>query len=123
MAAERKMKKGETIDAFIARQPEPLREIMTALRAIVRETAPDLEEKPKWSWPTFVGRSNVAYIAPMNGYVNLGFFRGAELPDPVGIVEGTGKGLRHVKVRSLEDMPRAALEDLVRAAIRLDAAG
>src|ERR1700741_945143 len=39
-----------------------------------------------------------AYIMPKRGYVNLGFYQGALLTDPAGILEGTGKGLRHVKI-------------------------
>jgi hypothetical protein len=36
---------------------------------------------------------------PMRGYVNLGFYQGALLVDPKRLLEGTGKGLRHVKIR------------------------
>ena len=42
-----------------------------------------------------------AYIMPMRGYVNLGFYQGASLED--ARLEGTGKGLRHVKIRSLDE--------------------
>jgi hypothetical protein len=42
-----------------------------------------------------------AYIMPMRGYVNLGFYQGAVLADREQLLEGTGKGLRHVKIRSL----------------------
>ncbi len=41
-----------------------------------------------------------AYIMPMRGYINLGFYQGAVLADPERLLEGTGKGLRHVKIRS-----------------------
>lgn len=52
------------------------------------------------------------------GYINLGFFRGTELPDSKGLLEGTGKVLRHVKVRHVDDIRAADLKTLVRAAIR-----
>ncbi len=47
-----------------------------------------------------------AYIMPMRGYVNLGFYQGAVLADPERLLEGTGKGLRHVKIRSLAEANR-----------------
>ena len=47
-----------------------------------------------------------AYIMPKRGYINLGFYQGALLGDPAGLLEGTGKGLRHVKIRSLADANR-----------------
>jgi len=57
------------------------------------------------------------YIMPQKDRVNLGFFVGAALPDPVGLLEGTGKTLRHVKVRSLDEAKSAVLHDLIRAAL------
>jgi hypothetical protein len=58
-----------------------------------------------------------AYIMPMRGYINLGFYQGAWLSDPKRLLEGTGKGLRHVTIRSLSDANRAAVRALVAAAL------
>jgi hypothetical protein len=56
----------------------------------------------------------ICYIAHQpKGYVNFGFFFGAGLPDPTGLIEGKGKRLRHVKVRSLDDARNAELKKLV----------
>ena len=43
-----------------------------------------------------------AYLMPQKDRVNLGFYQGAHLPDPEGLLEGTGKSLRHIKARSPE---------------------
>jgi len=64
-----------------------------------------------------------AYIMPMRGYVNLGFYQGAVLADPHKLLEGTGKGLRHVKVRSLAEANRPAVRALVAAALEKRRAG
>ena len=58
-----------------------------------------------------------AYIMPMRGYVNLGFYQGAELADPERLLEGTGKSLRHVKIRSLAEANRPAVRTLVAASL------
>ena len=58
-----------------------------------------------------------AYILPHKNWVNLGFFVGATLPDPAGIMEGTGKKLRHVKVRSVEDAGRPEIRVLIQVAL------
>jgi hypothetical protein len=58
-----------------------------------------------------------AYIMPMRGYVNLGFYQGAVLADPKQLLEGTGKGLRHVKIRTLAEADRPAVRALVAAAL------
>jgi hypothetical protein len=57
-----------------------------------------------------------AYIMPKAGYVNLGFYNGAALADPAGLIEGTGKRLRHVKVHSPEDADRQELRRLIESA-------
>jgi len=64
-----------------------------------------------------------AYIMPMRGYINLGFYQGAQLADPKGLLEGTGKGLRHVKIRSLAEADRAPVRTLVAAALALRRSG
>ena len=58
-----------------------------------------------------------AYIMPKRGYINLGFYQGAMLADPVGLLEGTGKGLRHVKIRSLADANRPPVRALIAQAL------
>ena len=58
-----------------------------------------------------------AYILPYKNWVNLGFYMGAVLPDPKGILEGTGKKLRHVKVHSLEEAQNPALQRLIQEAL------
>ena len=58
-----------------------------------------------------------AYIMPHMNWVNLGFYNGAALDYPAGLLEGTGKKLRHVKVLSMEDAEKPVLRSLVAAAL------
>jgi len=58
------------------------------------------------------------YIIPHRKWVNLGLYKGAVLPDPDGIMEGTGKKLRHVKVRTLVDAERPELRKLIMEAVK-----
>ena len=57
------------------------------------------------------------YILPYTNWVNLGFYKGADLPDPEGLLEGTGAKMRHVKVQSLDDHEPAVLRQYVKAAL------
>jgi hypothetical protein len=58
-----------------------------------------------------------AHIAVLGSHVNLGFYRGASLTDPSGLLEGTGKNLRHVKLRDIASAKRPAITALLREAI------
>jgi hypothetical protein len=57
------------------------------------------------------------YIMPQKTYVNLGFFRGALLADPSGMLEGTGKMIRHIKIRNEQQLEKTEVLELLRSAI------
>jgi hypothetical protein len=59
-----------------------------------------------------------SWLAPVSKHLTFGFYYGAELPDPEGLLEGTGKLLRHVKIRSEQDLAKPALRELLERAIR-----
>ena len=59
------------------------------------------------------------YILPHKKWVNLGFYQGDDLPDPEGLLEGTGAKMRHVKVHSLCDVNRSAVRTLLEGALGL----
>ncbi len=58
-----------------------------------------------------------AHIAPHTDSVNLGLYHGTELPDPQGLLAGTGKRSRHAKLRTLADVRSPAVTALIRAAV------
>lgn len=58
------------------------------------------------------------YVNAFKAHVNVGFFHGAALDDPAGLLEGTGKHMRHVKLRWGEPVNPAALTELIAAAYR-----
>ena len=57
------------------------------------------------------------YVMPQAEYVNLGFYHGAGLPDPDGLLQGTGAKMRHIKVRSVDEAGSPAVRALVAAAL------
>jgi hypothetical protein len=95
------------------------------LRAMIYEEAPAAHEilfksyvlamsysfTPKW-------RDGFCYIAVYPRHTNLGFNRGAELDDPKGLLVGSGKAMRHIKVSSPEDLTKPHLRQFIKAAIR-----
>jgi hypothetical protein len=82
-------------------------EVMRACGAEVRELLHD-------GHPTAcVGDAGYAYVNVFKAHVNVGFFRGAELADPAGLLEGTGKFMRHVKLGSGRDVSATALRKLI----------
>jgi hypothetical protein len=55
-------------------------------------------------------------IGPQKKYVNLYFMDGVDLPDPTGLLEGSGKRMRHVKIKTAKDLENKALKLLIKSA-------
>lgn len=109
-----------TPDAYFAAIPNGLAAAAVGLRSLVLEAAPDIREVIKWGSPVYEGHKSVFWIKAHSKHLTFGFFRGSELPDPENLLEGTGKLMRHVKIRSVEATENRALLDLVHSALRLD---
>lgn len=109
---------------LIAGCPLPQRLIIERLRALIHTLHPDVVEVG-WQRQRSIGygfgprkmSEHYAYLAPFKAHVNLGFFKGALLDDPDRLLEGSGKLLRHIKLRTPEDTDAPGVQRLLTAAI------
>jgi hypothetical protein len=102
---------GAPIDGFFSKQPAHLRPVLDELRKLVHEAAPDATSAMKWGLAFFsMGKHPMCALAGFKAHVNL-ILAGppGTFADPDGILEGEGKTGRHLKLRALEDLPRAAV--------------
>ena len=84
---------------------------------VMRDCGDDVRELLHDGHPTAcVGDAAFGYVNAFTAHVNVGFFRGAELADPAGLLEGTGKFMRHVKLRPERDVDDVALTRLIETA-------
>lgn len=117
--APRKMKAYATFDLYLADQPPKNQGLIRALRRFVKRVAPQLEESVKWGNGCWLkGKEPISYVYSAAGYVQFGFIRGASLVDPRRLLEGDGQYVRHIKVRTLDDIDEAAFGALLRQAAR-----
>src|SRR5688572_11767664 len=85
--------------------------------AVMRACGDDVREIVHDGHPTAcVGDAAFGYVNAFTAHVNVGFFRGAEIADPEGLLEGTGKFMRHVKLAPERHVDARALETLVETA-------
>ncbi len=108
------------VDALYRDLPDSYRAVAEALRETVQDAAPRLRETVKWNNPFWVGRKDVLCLQCFPDHVNLGVLRGAGLARRFPRLEGTGKGMRHLKVRSVSEARSPAVRNLVRAAVKAD---
>jgi hypothetical protein len=106
---------GTSADAYFEALPEPVAVPAKALRALILRAAPELTEAIKWGMPHYEKNGMVCAIRCTKAYAALQLSKDAvTLPDPDGLLEGSGKSMRHVKVRTAADIREQVLSDWIR---------
>ena len=108
-----------TIDAWLKQQTAELGEIARKWFAEFRDCGDDVRELMHDGCPVAcVEDVPFGYVNVFKAHVNVGFFFGAELKDTAGLLEGSGKRMRHVKLKPGRELDAAALSALIDAAYR-----
>jgi len=111
------VKRHPEVAAWWNGHPDELGAIALHWFEVMRACGDDVLELMHDGQPTAcVADAAFAYVAAYKAHVNVGFFRGAELADPAGLLVGTGKLMRHVKLVPGRDVDAAALRKLIGAA-------
>ena len=112
-----------TIEEFLAAYSPEVRDLTRKARALVLNVIPDAVEQIDAASKLIGYGCGLKYadlicvIMPLKSAVNLGLYRGTELADPTGLLEGTGKRNRHVKLRDESAIENPALAELLKAAV------
>lgn len=105
------------VEAWIYQHWDALGEIARHWFEVMRSCGDDVRETLHDGQPTAcVGDAAFGYVDAFKGHVNIGFFNGAELADPTGLLEGNGKLMRHVKLSPGRTVDEAALGRLIESA-------
>jgi hypothetical protein len=107
-------KRDPAVEGWLREHPGELGAIARRWFEVMRACGGDVRELLHDGHPTAcVADAAFGYVNAFTAHVNLGFFRGAELADPAGLLEGDGRFMRHVKLRPERGVDAAALEKLV----------
>jgi len=116
--AARRADYGAPVDGFFAKQPPQLRAILDELRALIQAAAPDATATLKWGMPFYTrGGEMMCAMAAFKSHVNL-ILPGppGTYADPDGRLEGGGTTGKHLKLRAVDDLPRATVRGWLRTA-------
>jgi len=100
------------IDDYIQKQDSPQKEICQRLRSLILRIFPDIKEEMKWGVPTF-GNGNF-YIVALKDHVNLGFSLKGLSKEEIGLFQGNGRTMKHIKIISLKDIDEKKIVKLLR---------
>jgi hypothetical protein len=98
------------IDDYINHAPEDQGIIMQKIRELIQASVPGVKENLKWGRPVFSVDKDFTYIKTAKGYVTLGFFDFHQLEDPKQLLQGTGKDMRHIKLKKVTDIDNELLK-------------
>ena len=111
------IKRDPAVDAWMHRHSGELGVIARRWFEVMRVCGDDVRELLHDGHPTAcVDDAAFGYVNVFKAHVNVGFFRGAEIADPDGMLEGNGKFMRHVKLRPEHDVDATALRKLIKTA-------
>ena len=111
------VKRDPAIEVWLHEHEGALGAIAQRWFEIMRSCGDDIRELLHDGHPTVcVGDAAFGYVNAFKAHVNVGFFRGAEIADPERLLEGTGKFMRHVKLRPEREIDATALRQLIETA-------
>jgi hypothetical protein len=113
------VRRDPAVEAWFASPDHEMRRLAQPWFEAIRACGSDVRERLHDFHPTAcVGEAAFAYVDAFAAHVNIGFFYGAALDDPAGLLQGAGKRMRHAKVRWGEKVDEPALRALIAAAYR-----
>ena len=110
-----------TVDEFVETKVLPeYRDIVSMLRKLMREMAPDAKEMISYGIPAYKRKRIIAVISPTKKGITFAFSRGAEFEDKYGLLEGVGKVSKNVRIKSMDTLNKEALRYYIKQALKLD---
>jgi hypothetical protein len=110
-----------TVDEFVERKvPPEFREIVAEIRALMRKHAPKAKEAISYGIPMYAEEKPVAWISPSKTGISLGFRQGASFDDKYGLLKDASKHSKNVKMKTINDVNKAALRYYIKQAVELD---
>ena len=79
-------------------------EILSTLRKLIHNTIAGVSEEIKWGFPVFAKEKDFAYMRFSKKHITLGFYNIEKLVDPDNLLEGDGNTLKHIKIKSLDNI-------------------
>ncbi len=121
MAAKARKNNKAKKSPYVKDDNPALQKVVRGVRRLVKAAVPGTRiTVNSWGIPTFEAKNPFCFYMVGKNHVTFGFHYGTSLDDPERLLEGTGKNLRHVKLRTVEDLEKKGLKDLVLAAVRLE---
>ena len=110
-----------TVDEFVKSNVLPeFQPVVAAIRSLMKEAAPDAREMMSYGLPMYIQRLTVAWISPSKTGITFSFMRGVSFQDKYGLLRGSAKHARYVKMKTVGEVNEPALKYYVKQALKFD---
>jgi uncharacterized protein YdhG (YjbR/CyaY superfamily) len=110
-----------TVDEFVEKKVLPeFRPVVAAIRSLMQEVAPEEIEAISYGIPMYGRKKPIAWINPSKTGITFGFREGTHFEDRYGLLRGTGKHAKHVRIRNTAEVNKPALEYYIKQALELN---
>lgn len=92
------------VTKYIEEATEEQSELMKIIRAIIHEEVPEVVENFKWGRPVFSTETDFAYFKTTKNHLTFGLFKFDKIKDNTHLLEGSGKDMRHIKIKKVDDL-------------------
>ena len=109
-----------TVDDYLSDLEGTPGDVARALRRMIRNIAPDIDEALKWNQAVYSSNGPVCYFRSGKTHVTFGFWRGNTLRKKNERLEGSGEKMAHLKLRRIDDLNKPEIKSLLLSAIALN---
>ena len=110
-----------TVDEFVESEVLPeFQPIVAAVRTLMKESAPGAKEMMSYGLPMYIKRLTLAWISPNKKGVTVSFMRGVGFEDKYGLLRGSAKHARFVRMKNLAEVNKPALKYYIKQALKFD---
>jgi len=110
----------KTVDEYIEGLDNLKGEVVASVRKIILQAVPEAQESIKWAQPVYEFNGPFSYMKAFKNSVNFGFWRGVDINDHAGLLQGSGEKMRHFKLAGMEDINEEVFTDYVKQAVALN---
>ena len=116
------MAKYKDVEEYAASLSAWQADTVRSLAELVSDNAPDANSVINWAQPVWEQNGPFCYLKGFKDHLNFGFWRGIDIDDPLGILEGTGDKMRHLKINGRNEFDSIAIGVMIQQAVKLNLA-
>lgn len=111
------MKENKKVTEYINSSSTEQVEILNTLRQLIHATISGTKEDIKWGIPVFTKTKIFTYLRSTKNHISLGLYNIDRINDPNGLLEGTGKSMRYLKIAKVEDINEKLIKEWLKATV------